>query len=132
MLSTHDQLMIPCIQCASLTSIMSELENSDVILINEGQFFSDLKNVVLSLVETHGKCVYIYALDGDFKRNKFGEVADLIPYSDTVTKLHALCSMCKDGTHAIFSKRISSENEQVVIGSDNYKPVCRTCYNLVR
>ena len=34
----------------------------------------------------------------------------------------------KDGTKASFSKRITSETGQTVIGSDNYIPVCRKCY----
>lgn len=129
MLSTHDKTMIPCIQCATLTHILPELQKADVILINEGQFFPDLNAVVVELVETHKKSVYISALDGDFKRNKFGEVLDLIPYCDKVTKLHALCAYCKNGRPALFSKRITNEVGQVVIGTDNYKPLCRKCYN---
>ena len=54
---------------------------------------------------------------------------DLIPYCDKVIKLTALCSICKDGTVAIFSHRITEEKEQTIIGSDNYIPVCRTCHS---
>jgi len=129
MLSTHDKTMIPCIQCSTLTHILPELQKADVILINEGQFFPDLNAVVVELVEIHKKSIYISALDGDFKRNKFGEVLDLIPYCDKVTKLHALCAYCKNGRSALFSKRITNEVGQVVIGTDNYKPLCRKCYN---
>jgi len=38
--------------------------------------------------------------------------------------------MCKDGTPGIFSKRISGEKQQVLVGSDNYIPVCRNCYEM--
>jgi thymidine kinase len=128
MLSTHDQVMIPCVQSTNLQAIMGDLMLADVILINEGQFFQDLYEVVLALVEEHGKMVYICALDGDFERKKFGRVLDLIPYCDKVSKLHALCSMCRNGKLAIFSHRVSNEAEQIVIGSDNYVPLCRACY----
>jgi thymidine kinase len=37
--------------------------------------------------------------------------------------------MCKNGTKALFSLRVTEEKEQVLIGSDCYKPVCRACYN---
>ena len=75
-----------------------------------------------------GKQIYVCGLDGDFERKKFGQILDLIPLCDKVNKLTSLCSICKNGTLGIFSKRISSEKEQTVVGSDNYIPVCRKCY----
>jgi thymidine kinase len=128
MLSTHDKIMIPCIQSHSLVDIRDRLTAADVIIINEGQFFGDLYKIVLELVDLYRKSVYICGLDGDFQRKPFGKILDLIPHCDKITKLNALCAICKDGTPAIFSKRISSESEQVVIGSDNYMPLCRSCY----
>ena len=128
MLSTHDLIMIPCIQSECLHSIIDTLYEADVILINEGQFFQDLYQVVIELVDVFHKMVYISALDGDFQRDRFGSVLDLIPYCDKVTKLHSLCSVCKNGKPAIFSHRITHEEDQIVIGSDNYVPLCRTCY----
>jgi thymidine kinase len=74
------------------------------------------------------KKIYICGLDGDFERKKFGTILDLIPLCDKVTKLTSLCSQCKDGTPGIFSMRLTSEKEQTVVGSDNYIPVCRKCY----
>jgi thymidine kinase len=127
MLSTHDKIMIPCIFSERLGDIR-EVDDADVIIINEGQFFEDLFEVVIDLVEKKHKSVYVCGLDGDFKRNKFGKILDLIPYCDKVMKLNSLCSQCRDGTMGVFSHRISKETSQVVIGSDNYQPLCRKCY----
>jgi thymidine kinase len=80
------------------------------------------------MVENHHKSVYICGLDGDFKRQKFGQILDLIPYCNRVEKLNSLCAICKNGKPGIFSHRITQEKDQVVIGSDNYQPLCRTCY----
>ena len=135
MLSTHDLKMIPCILASSLCDAMEILEiknkinDATVILINEGQFFNDLYEWTKMMVETNHKEIYICGLDGDFNRNKFGQILDLIPLCDKVTKLKSLCSMCKNGTKALFSLRVTEEKEQVLIGSDCYKPVCRACYN---
>ena len=135
MLSTHDLKMIPCIQASSLCDAMEILEiknkinDATVILINEGQFFNDLYEWTKMMVETNHKEIYICGLDGDFNRNKFGQILDLIPLCDKVTKIKSLCSMCKNGTKALFSLRVTEEKEQVLIGSDCYKPVCRACYN---
>ena len=135
MLSTHDLKMIPCIQASSLCDAMeiivikNKINDATVILINEGQFFNDLYEWTKMMVETNHKEIYICGLDGDFNRNKFGQILDLIPLCDKVTKLKSLCSMCKNGTKALFSLRVTEEKEQVLIGSDCYKPVCRACYN---
>lgn len=127
MLSSHDRIEIPCI----FTSTLSEKSmwiDADVILINEGQFFGDLLETVVEMVDVYKKQVHICGLDGDFRRQRFGTLLDLVPYSDKVDKLNAFCGMCKNGNFAVFSHRVSSESAQVVIGSDNYMPLCRACY----
>lgn len=99
------------------------------ILINEGQFFPDILDWVKHMVTHLNKRVYIAGLDGDFKQEPIGNILRLVPYCNKCTKLTSLCYDCRDGTEAIFSHRITSETEQIVIGSDNYIPLCRSCYN---
>tara|TARA_E500000178_G_C16994181_1_gene742334 strand:- start:407 stop:1000 length:594 start_codon:yes stop_codon:yes gene_type:complete len=128
LLSTHDKQMIPCLQSHLLKDVMNDLINADVILINEGQFFQDLYDIVIDLVENNQKIIHIAALDGDFQRSVFGDVLKLFPRCDDYMKLHALCGSCKNGNKASFSHRITLESSQVSIGSDNYMPLCRSCY----
>ena len=130
LLSTHDQIKIPCIQTVDLQNLLKDdalLNDFQVILINEGQFFTDLYSFVQLMLEQK-KQIYVCGLDGDFERKKFGQILELIPLCDKVTKLSSLCSLCKNGTPGIFSFRLTCEKEQTVIGSDNYIPVCRNCY----
>lgn len=129
---SHDGLRIPCIVIKELETIFTDKKkflqymSSSVILINEGQFFPDLVvNVKRMLVDK--KKVYICGLDGDFEREKIGNILDLIPLCDKVSKLTAICEKCKN-YDAIFSKRITSEVCQIVIGNDNYMSMCRECY----
>jgi thymidine kinase len=131
LLSTHDKIKIPCIKTENLSTILANtglIDSCEVILINEGQFFTDLFDSIISLL-SKGKQIYVCGLDGDFERKKFGQILDIIPLCDKVTKLTSLCSLCKNGKPGIFSKRISLEKEQTVVGSDNYIPVCRNCYD---
>jgi len=140
LLSTHDKIKIPCIKTEKLLNLWNDtfsmkpnvnflnIMSSEVVLINEGQFFPDLFEFVSKLL-LYNKRVYVCGLDGDFERKKFGQILDLIPLCDKVEKLTALCSSCKDGTRAIFSMRLTEEKEQTVVGSENYIPVCRNCYN---
>jgi len=128
LLSTHDKVMIPCIRAERLQDVWpTEVDTADVVLINEGQFFEDLYEAVEDMLQK-GKQVYVCGLDGDFERKRFGKILDLIPLCDTVTKLSSLCSICKNGTKGIFSMRLTGEKEQTVVGSENYIPVCRDCY----
>ena len=154
LLSTHDKVKIPCIKTERLSYVWSDSINigpklhvderdlnsipyihqkikvatSDVILINEGQFFEDLYEIVVEMLKQNKK-IYVCGLDGDFKRKKFGQILDLIPLCDKVTKLTSLCSLCKNGTLGIFSMRLTNETDQTVVGSENYIPVCRKCYS---
>ena len=49
---------------------------------------------------------------------------------DNIKILKAYCNLCKDGSEAIFTKKISGENNQIDVGSsDKYIAVCRKCYN---
>ena len=143
MLSTHDKVMIPCIQTQKISDIWNnidinqtftnnaskhiKLRTAEVILINEGQFFDDLYSCVNDML-CEKKKVYVAGLDGDFERNRFGQILDLIPICDSVTKFKSLCSICKNGAPGIFSLRLTKEKQQTLIGSDNYIPVCRNCY----
>ena len=114
--------------------IMSDTDFSaiDTIFIDEGQFFTDLKDTVLNLVEKYNKNVIISGLDGDSKRNHFGQIIDLIPLADKYEKFTAMCLKCKDGTPGIFSHCINTMEDQVLIGAgEHYISVCRKHYILL-
>jgi len=134
-LSSHDRKEVACKKVNDIQSVIT-LCNSDIkndvqlaeyILVDEAQFFPDLLKII-ELVETYNKTVYVYGLDGDFKRNKFGSILDLIPFCNTVKKLNGTCSRCENSS--LFSWRISHDKmTQVVVGAaDEYIPLCRQCY----
>lgn len=104
--------------------------NPDTIAINEGQFFSNLGEFVLKMLEI-GINVIVCGLDSDFKKKPFREITDLIPHANHLLKLYALCTICKDGTKALYSKRVKGGDSRIQVGgSDSYIPVCRKCYYL--
>ena len=95
-ISSHNGKQIPSINIQTLSEIFNynKFEKKTHIFINEAQFFPDLKDTVIRLVEEHNKHVAICGLDSDFKREKFGQIWDLIPYADKVTKLYGKCNNC--------------------------------------
>ena len=131
-ITTHNQISEDCISIDSLTllkktPIYNYLE-SEVIVIEEAQFFNDLYEFVKYAADIDNKIIIVAGLDGDSNREPFGDILKLIPISDTIIKLSALCILCKDGTVANFSKRIIDNKDQICVGSNEFIPVCRYHY----
>jgi thymidine kinase len=126
---------IHSIKTQKLNNILSNACLYDIIGIDEGQLFIDLKTFTLALVERYNKKVIIAGLNGDFKREPFGELLNMIPYCDNIIKLSPFCQSCAEKMPKIlrqapFTKRICSDLKTVVIigGKTSYIPVCRECY----
>ena len=80
------------------------------------------------MVDHYKKHVFECGLDGDFKRNKFGQILDLIPLCDNVIKLKAVCQNCKK-CDAIYTHRKTNDTAQTIVAEkDMYSALCRNCY----
>ena len=125
---SHNELHIECIKVKNLADVdINLILQSKVILINEGQFFSDLIQYCKLWCNEYQKDIVVCGLDGDYQQNPFGQILNLIPYANSVVKLNAFCQICLDGTKAYFTHRVSNETDQIVIGVNNYQAVCREC-----
>jgi thymidine kinase len=126
--STHDRVTQPALATMELMQCLSTARKFAFILIDEGQFFSDLVPFCTQLVN-EGKVLVIASLDSTFEMKRFGTAVELIPICDEVVKLTAICRGC--GAPAPFSKRlVDAEQEQLIGGEDLYAGVCRGCYFL--
>lgn len=133
-ITSHDGDSIPSVNIILLSNIFelygtNELNTFKFIFINEAQFFPDLKEVVLRFIEHYNKTIILCGLDSDFKQEKFGQLWDLIPHADTLIKLYGKCDKCPN--KSLYTHRLSKEVIQEVIGTTNYIPLCRSCYNEV-
>jgi len=121
---SHNGLKIPAISVNDLNDL-SNVENYDVILIDEGQFYPNLNNWIRNL-NFNGK-IYISALNGDFKREPFGDIPSLISFANDIIFLKGKCYHCP--RQSCYSKKIVSNQSQVDVGGiDKYVPVCEECY----
>jgi len=129
--NTHNKDYIPCISVKELkdTNIINKINNVDVILIDEGQFFDDLYSFCKDIVDNYKKIIYVFGLSGDSNREKFGQILDLIPICDNITHLKSICNICCDVNNASFTLRKTTNKEQVLVGGyDEYMAVCRVCW----
>ena len=130
-IETHDNVYEEAISLHRLRDIekIPLFEESEMIFIEEGQFFEDIFDTSIWLVEEKNKCVTIAGLDGTSCRKKFGKelgLLDLIPLADDYIKFRGLCKFCNDGTESIFSLRITESTEEVLVGGEeSYVGVCR-------
>tara|TARA_A100001015_G_C14529291_1_gene533489 strand:- start:26 stop:559 length:534 start_codon:yes stop_codon:yes gene_type:complete len=129
-ISTHDLSEKDALMTNTLVFLhkTEEFNNCDIIAINEAQFFPDLA-FFCKLSMKEGKDMIIAGLDGDYRKEPFGEILQLIPYAhgDDIVKLSSYCKIC--GDKASFTKRITDNTNQIVIGCEEcHIPVCENHY----
>jgi thymidine kinase len=125
---THDGQTVSAISVPidKTYDLVWELDNYDVFVFDEVQFFerSIIKTVKYLLAQ--GKIVVCGGLDMDFAGEPFPITSYFMAVAEEVIKLHAVCEDC--GDEGLFSQRTSEQKDLVVVGND-YKPLCRACYN---
>jgi len=129
-ITTHANESFPAHSATLLMEIRKNpnYEDATCIIIEEAQFFLDLKKFVLTAVEVDGKRVICAGLDGDSERRPFGEILDLIPYCNSVTKLNAKCTRCDYPAIFTFRKSDAVTEQVYVAGADEYEALCRKHY----
>ncbi len=101
--------------------------DTDVVGIDEGQFFdAELVDVVNSLAN-RGTRVIIAGLDQDFTGKPFEPMPQLLSIAEFITKTHAICVKC--GETANYSQRTFESEALVEVGaSGKYEARCRRCF----
>ena len=124
---SHEGTSIPSTPVDSSTSILLMAQESDVVGIDEAQFFDERIVEVCNELASRGIRVIVAGLDLDFKGVPFGPMPALLAIADEVTKVHAICVRC--GALAYVSHRIVAGEKQVLLGEkQEYEPLCRECY----
>ncbi|HEY0742844.1 MAG TPA: thymidine kinase [Chryseosolibacter sp.] len=88
--------------------------DSDVVGIDEAQFFDEGIVDVCNTLANQGKRVIVAGLDMDFEGKPFGPMPFLLAVAEFVTKVHAICA--QTGELASFSYRLISNENQVMLG----------------
>jgi thymidine kinase len=108
--------------------MMASIEtDTQVVGIDEGQFFDmELVAAVNQLAE-HGKRVIVAGLDQDYTGKPFEPMPQLLSVAEFITKTHAICVKC--GGTANYSQRTMESEERVEVGAaDKYEARCRKCF----
>ncbi len=124
---SHDKNAIPAAAVEDAASILSIRSDTQVVGIDEAQFFDQQLPEVCETLANLGIRVIVAGLDKDYLGKPFGPMPGLMAVADSVTKLHAVCVVC--GGEANFSFRTALHSTQVLIGEkESYEARCRICY----
>lgn len=108
--------------------LLIDIENTDVVGIDEAQFFDEGLADVATYLANNGIRVIIAGLDMDYRGKPFGIIPTLLSIAEYVTKVHAICVKC--GNLAYISHRIAASENLILLGeTDTYEPLCRHCFN---
>ncbi|MGB0650685.1 MAG: thymidine kinase [Rhodothermales bacterium] len=126
---SHDDSALRSTAVATASQIILLAQDSDVVGIDEAQFFGDdLTDVCRQLAES-GKRVIVAGLDQDYLGQPFEPLPQIMAIAEYVTKLHAICVVC--GNPANHSQRLSGSTSRVQLGAqESYEPRCRDCFDL--
>ena len=128
---THDLWTEDAHAVTFLSELPVSIDDYEVIAIDEGQFFPELK-VVADKWATQGKVVLVSALNCDYQRRGFQSVLQLVAIAEKVHSLNAICIQCyRDAqyTYKIKTKKIIKRIE--IGGGELYEPRCRACWKNV-
>lgn len=128
---THDGMRVAALNVNrnSFFHDNPHVQDADVILIDEGQFFDRAALTSINGLLLQGKDVIVSGLDMDRYGQPFGIVMPyLLSVAEEVKKFRAVCFNC--GADAWVSKgRNLRDQEQIYLGAEeSYYPLCRTCF----
>ncbi len=116
------------VQNSQSIQLSVDIENTDVVGIDEAQFFDPGITDVATYLANKNIRVIIAGLDMDYKGQPFGPMPQLLSTAEYVTKVHAICVKC--GNLAYVSHRITSSEKLILLGeTDTYQPLCRQCFS---
>ncbi|MEO6726368.1 MAG: thymidine kinase [Blastocatellia bacterium] len=102
--------------------------DTEVIGIDEGQFFDQDLVRVANQLACQGKRVIIAGLDMDYLGRPFEPMPLLLAIAEDITKTRAICMQC--GSPAAYTQRLIASRERVVVGAaDAYEARCRACFD---
>jgi len=124
---SHNQKKIRSTTVNFANDILLLSGESDVVGIDEAQFFDTNLVKVANNLANMGKRVVVAGLDMDYKGIPFGPMPYLVATAEFVTKVHPICIRC--GQIASYSHRLTSSEATVVVGEKGtYEPLCRSCF----
>jgi thymidine kinase len=128
-ITSHSAMQIEAENVSSSREMLEKVRpDTEVIGIDEGQFFDAELPAAVTTLANQGKRVIVAGLDQDYLGKPFEPMPQLLAIAEYSTKTLAICMVC--GAPANHTQRLVASNERVLVGaSGTYEARCRHCFD---
>jgi len=128
-ITSHSAMQIEAENVSSSRELLDKVRpDTEVVGIDEGQFFDPELPAVCTMLADQGKRVIVAGLDQDYLGEPFEPMPQLLAIAEYITKTLAICMVC--GAPANHTQRLVASNERVLVGaSGTYEARCRQCFD---
>ncbi len=126
---SHSEQRIPSQNVETSAELLGAVDpDTEVVGIDEGQFFdADLPSVCNTLANK-GTRVIVAGLDQDYLGKPFEPMPQLLAIAEYITKTLAICMVC--GNPANHTQRLVASSDRLLLGAQGtYEARCRKCYD---
>ena len=125
---SHSEMRHESAKIRTAAELLARIEpDTEVVGIDEGQFFDNALVDVANALAGRGMRVIIAGLDQDYTGKPWEPMPQLLAIAEYITKTHAICMKC--GQPANYSQRTFESDERVAVGAGGmYEARCRRCF----
>ena len=126
---SHSDMRIPSINVRSSDEMIGLVQDeTEVVGIDEGQFFDLNLPAACNTLADLGKRVIVAGLDQDYLGRPFEPMPQLLAIAEYITKTLAICMVC--GDPANHTQRLVVSSDRVLVGASGlYEARCRHCFD---
>jgi thymidine kinase len=126
---SHSDMRIGSSTVHSARELLQLVEpETEVVGIDEGQFFDHELPAVCSALADQRKRVIVAGLDQDYLGQPFEPMPQLLAIAEYITKTLAICMVC--GSPANRTQRLVASDDRVLLGAHGmYEARCRACFD---
>jgi thymidine kinase len=126
---SHSEMRIASAAVPSSRAMLDLVRpDTEVVGVDEGQFFDLELPMICNTLADQGKRVIIAGLDQDYLGKPFEPMPQLLAIAEFITKTHAVCMVC--GNPANHTQRLVTSGDRVLLGAQGlYEARCRRCFD---
>jgi thymidine kinase len=126
---SHSEMRISSVVVKSSRALLDAVApDTEVVGIDEGQFFDLELPMVCNALADMGKRVIVAGLDQDYLGKPFEPMPQLLAIAEYITKTLAICMVC--GNPANHTQRLVASEDRVLLGAQGtYEARCRRCFD---
>ena len=126
---SHSEMRMGSVEISTSAELLALVEaDTEVVGVDEGQFFDFELPAVCNTLADQGKRVIVAGLDQDYLGVPFEPMPQLLAVAEYITKTRAICMVC--GNPANHTQRLVASTDRVLLGaSGTYEARCRRCFD---